>query len=204
MNSVKVKLSSKEFDLMMQPDFILTKNNIIQKVCDLFSNTYLHYQNILQQQHFLPKEILVSQIKIAKGEQYLLLPWVMMDYPKYFSANNVFAIRTFFWWGNYFSVTLHLSGIYLQQWQHVVTALLQQNHQQEWQFCIHEQQWNHYFETDNYQPLHALHLVNLSERNFIKLAKKIPLQEWDNAVYLFENAFQELMNAMHPNDGKAL
>jgi hypothetical protein len=48
--------------------------------------------------------------KISRGENYQLLPYIILDYPSYFSRNNIFAVRTMFWWGNFFSITLHLSG----------------------------------------------------------------------------------------------
>ena len=54
--------------------------------------------------------IVQSTPKIAKGENYLQLPYVLLDYPRCFDKENIFAIRTMFWWGNFFSITLHLSG----------------------------------------------------------------------------------------------
>jgi len=198
MNGVKVKLSAKEFDLMIEADFILTKNSVIHKVNELFANLYTAYKSVLEEKHDLPKYLQNSSFKIAKGEQYLALPWVMMDYPKLFSGKDIFAIRSFFWWGNCFSITLHISGTYFQKGVFIAERLLEKN--TDWLFCVHQHQWHHHFEADNYQPLQAHHLANISERSFIKLAKKIPLQEWDNAVLFFEQSFKELIAVMPPND----
>ena len=53
--------------------------------------------------------------KISKGENYRGLPYVMLDYPRLFGREEVLAIRTFFWWGHGFSVTLHLKGGYRER-----------------------------------------------------------------------------------------
>ncbi len=34
----------------------------------------------------------------------------MLDYPRAFGRDSIFACRTFFWWGRFFSLTLHLAG----------------------------------------------------------------------------------------------
>ena len=52
-----------------------------------------------------------ASAKISKGEN-MGLPWVMLDYPRLFGQEDVLAIRTMFWWGHCFSVTLHLKGRY--------------------------------------------------------------------------------------------
>jgi len=50
--------------------------------------------------------------KISRGENYLGLPYLVLDYPRLFRPDAVLAIRTFFWWGHFFSSTLQLSGGY--------------------------------------------------------------------------------------------
>ena len=58
--------------------------------------------------------------KISKGEKYKGLPWVMLDYPRIFGKEDIMAIGTRFWWGHYFSVTLHLKGGYLRTYLPVI------------------------------------------------------------------------------------
>ena len=108
-----VKLSPRELDIVCNADLILTKNNIIAKVYDLFGS--LSEYNVSTADQFLTEEIKNISPKISKGENYEGLPWVMLDYPRYFTANDVFAIRTYFWWGNFFSITLHVKGKFQQQ-----------------------------------------------------------------------------------------
>ena len=63
------------------------------------------------------KKSLNSSPKISKGENYKGLPWLVLDYPRYFNKEDIFAIRTLFWWGNFFSITLHISGKYKMRYE---------------------------------------------------------------------------------------
>jgi len=58
--------------------------------------------------------------RISKGENYKGLPWVVLDYPRCFGRDDVLAVRTLFWWGHYFSVTLHLKGSYKEMFLPVI------------------------------------------------------------------------------------
>src|ERR1700761_6820389 len=111
MNGAKIQLSAEESELVRNAEWVLTKNNIIQKVYALFGMVAEEMQKLLLL-HPVPDEVYNSSPKIARGENYSGLPYVMLDYPRFFSSQDVFAIRTFFWWGNYFSITLHLKGSY--------------------------------------------------------------------------------------------
>ena len=62
-----------------------------------------------------PKEVDVRMGKIFRGENYNGLPYLVLDYPKHFSKDSVFAFRALFWWGNFFSFTLHLQGKALEK-----------------------------------------------------------------------------------------
>src|SRR5437868_14845354 len=125
MKNTNVELSKNELELVTNADVILTKNSIIEKVYALFGLLSEEYKIILlQHSHHLPAEIFNKAPKIYKGEQYQSLPYVMMDYPRCFYKDDVFAIRSFFWWGNYFSITLQLSGQYLKMFADNITKHL--------------------------------------------------------------------------------
>ena len=100
----KIQLSPAEMDLVCNADLLLTKNAIIDKV-------YLIFGDVAEQ----VRSDLGPSPKISRGENYLGLPWVMLDYPRLFGKEDTLATRVFFWWGNFFSITLHLKGIYKEQ-----------------------------------------------------------------------------------------
>ena len=105
MDRAKITLSAQEHRLMMDASVILTKNRVMAKIYELFGECSRNCVPIFT----LPPEVAVIMPKIAKGEAYKGLPYVMLDFPRYFTQNEVLAIRTFFWWGNYVTVTLHLN-----------------------------------------------------------------------------------------------
>lgn len=107
----KINLSELESTLISNPEWILVKNQILQKVTRLFAElAELYLSNPANSN--LPEEIISIPPKISKGDQYKGLPYLVLDFPRFFDKKHVFAIRTFFWWGNYFSATIHLKGRY--------------------------------------------------------------------------------------------
>lgn len=200
-----VKLSSAEIELMNNAMVILTKNKIIQSVYELFGNLSVQFQETIAANQFLPNEIKNQSPKISKGENYEGLPWVMLDYPRMFGKENIFAIRIFFWWGNFCSITLHTKGIYNNLIKPSLVNSLQINQHNNLQnqsfsnwflSCNEITEWRYDFRADNYAPLHLFNKETIERLNFIKLSKKIPLQEWDFFETFLLQSFNELFNAL--------
>lgn len=191
----KVHLSQTEMQLVTNSEWILTKQKIIQKVFDMFG--FLHQQ--LQQEVLHSKwhgEVKKNNGKIYKGENYLNLPYVIMDYPAQFSKTDVFAVRTMFWWGNYFSITLHTSGKFKKAFEEnrdkALSFLIEKN----FYICISEEEWQHHFEGSNYKPAMDITNDNMKEilgKHFFKIGKTISLTNWDNAPDLTMQYFKEIM-----------
>ena len=201
MNKTKITLSAKELELVCNTEWILTKHNIIKKVMELFSEALAGMQQqTMQQKMNLPAAIFSKDPKVSKGENYKSLPYVMLDYPRYFDKENTLAIRTFFWWGNFFSINLQLSGKYKTQAVPALQAnflMLQQNN---YWVCINNKPWEHSFEEDNFLPIQQLTLDQfttiLSRESFIKISKKKSLQHWDTALLFIEQSFVEMLKLL--------
>lgn len=196
-----VKLSKNELLLVCDEQFILTKNNIIDKVYKLFGALSIEFANELSKYNILEPEVLLYTPKIYKGEQYNALPYVMLDHPRYFNKKDTFSIRCFFWWGNFFSITLHLGGRYINLYVPRIVASLQDHKtMSNWYYCINETQWQHNFEAINYTTLtiEALQTINelSSQKGFFKMAKKIPLQQWDDVYDFYLNNFKEILSML--------
>src|ERR1700741_5135925 len=113
----KVTLSPNELELVNNAGWILTKNAIIGKVYTLFGQLSEGYREELEKHPLLSMEgVDMRSPKISKGEQYEGLPWVILDHPRYFTTTDTFAIRSFFWWGKFCSITLQLSGIFCEKY----------------------------------------------------------------------------------------
>jgi hypothetical protein len=197
----KIQLSLVEMDLVNNTDWILTKNGIIQKAVKLLGGLLEKQQNYLESHsRYLPEEVLKSSPKISKGDNYRGLPYLILDFPRFFENKNIFAIRTMFWWGNFFSITLHLSGSYKTKFAGKIISSFDLLKEKEFFICIHEEQWQHHFESDNYIPISKWNKNNfeykVNEGSFIKLANKIPLQKWDDAQEILLQYFKQIIEAL--------
>ena len=183
----KIQLSQVEMQLLNNSEWILTKNQIVKKVQRLFEEVQ---QNIVDyvnaQPGIFPREVLESSAKISKGENYLGLPWLMLDYPRHFKKENIFAIRTMFWWANFFSTTLHLSESYSQQYGRTLINRYEDLAKNEFFICVHDEQWHHHLEKENYLLIKELskteYTRQIKKATFIKVARKLDLSEWDTAI----------------------
>lgn len=193
MNQAKIRLSAKEIELVNNTDWILTKNDIIQKIINYFSLLQQEQEKILQRhKDRLPFNIASSSPKISKGENYKGLPYIVLDYPRFFDAVGFGAIRTMFWWGNFFSVTLHLSGDKKKYFsENIVNAFSLLKEKRNY-ICVNNREWEHTFTYDNFIQINQLDIADYSklseEKTFLKLAQKITLDKWETAEkYILES-----------------
>jgi hypothetical protein len=200
--SSKLMLSDDELQLVNNTEWILTKRKIIEKVNLLLGHVSEQQKLVIENEKgWLPDSILKSTPKIAKGENYLQLPYQLLDYPRCFDGDNIFAVRTMFWWGNFFSITLHLSGEYKKIFQQKINENIK-SVKQDIFICINENQWQHHFEADNYIEAKKLSegelLKLIVEKPFIKLALKFPLHPWDAIPLLLDKTFVEMIKMLKP------
>ena len=195
-DTTKITLSDKELSLVTDTDWILTKHVIIEKVYGLFAQNIPVIRSVLADAgSTLPAEVRSSVPKIYKGENYLQLPYVMLDYPRCFTGQHIFAIRTMFWWGNFFSITLHVSGKYKPA---TMETLIKNESLYNSRFFIgiNEDQWQHHFEESNFIP--CMHITKeqqiklLGENDFIKLALKFDLHQWNNMPALLKEGYDAI------------
>jgi len=199
MSNTKVTLSPKELELVNDTGWILTKNAVIAKVYDLFGQLSEAYRTELEKHPgLLEDEPGFRSPKIAKGEQYQGLPWVMLDHPRYFSETHTFAIRSFFWWGNCCSITLQLSGSFLEKYAETIQQYFDaDNHsRKDWYIGVGNDPWQHHFDESNYQPLEKYTGAPFATLGFIKLAKKIPLRNWDALPVFFEENYRDILRML--------
>jgi hypothetical protein len=201
MNKAKIHLSKQEMQLVTNADWILTKNGIIKKVQSMFGNIEQEMTAVLQQHaEQLPADIIHIHSKISKGENYEGLPYIILDCPRYFKGENIFAIRTMFWWGNFFSITLHLSGIYKNEFENKFIESFDGLKKEKLFFCHNANQWEHHFGKTNYTPVSKLSVNRLrkliTKNSFIKLAQKIPLKKWDKADKILIDHFKRIIKIL--------
>ena len=197
-DKTKITLSAKELELVCNTDWILTKHIIIEKVINLFSAMLISMQQKTgEQKSNLPVEVFIKDPKISRGENYQQLPYVMLDYPRYFEKQDTLAIRTFFWWGNFFSINMQLSGNIKNSVINNLTTNFLQLQQNDYWICVNNNPWQHYFEEDNYLPLQKITMeqfsVILNRELFIKIGKKISIEHWETVAPFIDNTFEEMI-----------
>lgn len=207
-----VKLSKTELSLAENAGIILTKNRIINKAMNLFGLLADVYRETTEMAgDHMPKEVLLVSPKIYKGEQYRGLPYVMLDYPRYFHKLHFFAIRSLFWWGNVLSISLLLSGDYKEESEEKIYRYFAENeaNRSGWFICVGSDPWDHHFEDDNFLPLTESRLALITEKGngFLKLARKIPVSDWERSFDFFSQTFaliiREILREVSlPSNGK--
>ncbi|MBI5856295.1 MAG: hypothetical protein HZB42_01490 [Sphingobacteriales bacterium] len=185
MNKTKIRLSRKEKELAGNKELILTKNKILNKITlQLETLTDKHHQILRSFSGKISDDILSINPKISKGENYNGLPWRVLDHPGIFNKEGICAIRTLFWWGNFFSVTLQLSGVYKEKYESSILTSYSLLQKKKIFCCINTDQWQHHFKKDNYILVNKMGKKGFEEvirkKDFIKLAKKIQLKKWDS------------------------
>lgn len=192
-----VSLSAFEQQLVNDPAWILTKNRIIEKVYLLFGFLSEQYRQTEFIQT-LPAAVTVMGPKISKGENYEGLPYVMLDYPRCFGKEDVFAIRTFFWWGHFLSITLQLKGSYLQQHLPAIRSNKDLLIEHDIWMNVGKEEWHHHFRSTHMQPLNG-HTEKIEDKEVLKLAFQCSLTKWDDAATILTEKFQLLLEALQPH-----
>ncbi|MBS1665876.1 MAG: hypothetical protein JST58_00715 [Bacteroidetes bacterium] len=197
--SAKIKLSKEELQLVQNAGIILTKNTIMQKVVSLFGILVEEMKDDLKKRS-LPEELIIVSPKISRGENYQGLPYVMLDFPRLFSKEEVFAVRSFFWWGNYFSITLHLHGEYKKRFAPSLLENISLLREKGFWICQSDDPWRHELSADNYTPLSVLDndaiAQIIEEKPFLKISAKAGLSNWEEAAPILLRFYKDLLSVM--------
>ena len=199
MHPAKLHFSEQEMAIVADATWILTKNNIITKITDILSRLQMQQKMLIEAINpDWPKEIRGTTPKISRGENYLGLPYVVLDYPRLFTRNHIFAIRSLFWWGKSVSTTLHLSGDYKEQFCAQILYALNLCQQNEFVIATGTEEWVHdVTAANNYTPVKKLPLLKmkklLAERSFLKTALYCPVTQLNQAGTIWEKQFESIV-----------
>ena len=113
-----------------------------------------------------------------------------------FSKNSIFAYRTMFWWGNFFSATLHLEGIALDYYRNSITINLDRLLKKDVYIGVGDTPWQYHYEEDNYLLLNEAHRDFITNSKFLKLSKKIELKKWNDLLEFSTNFFELMLSVL--------
>lgn len=193
-----MSLSDKELSMIEDKDFLITKVNIISEIEILMNNTKERIINAINKEKLnLISEEHLTKGKVSKGEYYRELPFVILDFPSSFAKENVFAYRTMFWWGHFFSTTLHLQGKYLELFRAKLVTNFGMLMHQDIFICVGETPWEYHYGKDNYVKLSSQHIEIIKNSSFIKLSKRIPLEQIESVPQVSSSFFLNLTSLLN-------
>jgi hypothetical protein len=164
--------SKQEVVVMKDIDFLLTKYMILEKIKEMFIQIRDHLNETSLN---IPFD---SPGKISRGENYRQLPYLVLDYPAEFNGEHIFTFRTMFWWGHFFSATLHLQGDHLEEYRAAIEKNIAKLLNQSIYIGINKSPWEYHYGKDNYVLLEINHDTHIQTCDFLKLSQKYELTDW--------------------------
>lgn len=198
-NPAKVILSNGELAMACNTNIILTKRAIIESASTIFSSNIKAVDHAFKDVTAGDKKLAASVPKISKGENYNGFPYVLMDYPAMFGKENIFAIRTMFWWGSFFSITLHLKGSYKDKYAPVLLKNLQLHDAV--YLAIGEEEWEHHFEDNNFVIFSSISNAQkqiIAKKDFLKIALKYELHHWNMMQSILPIGYKKIASLLKP------
>lgn len=199
MQSAKISLSPQHIKLVTNADWILTKNEIVQHIKTAFEGLY-NWQQLTIKSYALPADVLKPGGKISRGENYLGLPWIVLDNPRHFIKGNIFAVRTLFWWGRFFSTTLHLSGSWQQKTGPQLVNAFESLQRASLKICYSGDEWVHDINSDAYFSLSTFDQSSfekiIKEAPFIKIAAYTSIENIENSIAVLMQQFEFWLNIL--------
>jgi len=154
---------------------------------------------IRQQVPGLPATLLNIPAKVSKGEQYLGLPYRILDYPRCFGPADTFAVRTMFWWGHYFTVSLQLEGCWKNESVAALKGALSSLQEGDVWICVGSDPWQHQVTDEHYRLIRTMETEEwekiISGQAFIKLSTRHALSDWEHMGERLLTDFGRLVRA---------
>ena len=191
-------LTEKEKLVISDTEFLKTKIAVMDKMHNLFSEVRKTLKSSIEKTNFeFPSEIDINNGKIFKGENYNSLPYTILDFPKLFSKSDTFTFRTMFYWGSFFSSTIHISGHSLEKYESYLKKNLHSLIDEQVYFCVHNNPWEYHYDIDNYILLNNKKLNLIENRKFIKISKKFDLEQYQILPFLVDDYFKKILKLFY-------
>lgn len=174
-----MQFSEKEKQIISDTDFLKTKISVVEKIHSLFDEIQIQLKNTIVNSDFsFSSNVDTKYGKIFKGENYRSLPYVVLDYPKLFSKEDIFTFRIMFWWGNFFSSTLFLNGMSLDKYKENIKLNIRNILSKDIYIGVGNTPWEYHYQDNNYELLNNNNIKLLDNIIFLKLSKKYELENY--------------------------
>lgn len=201
MSGSKIQFSKDELDLVKNSSWILTKNLIIDKIVEGMGELSVRMTEMVATMDLYFDEVIKNAgPRISRGERYQGLPWLVLDYPRTFGKQDIFAIRCFFWWGRHFSISIHCRGKYLPELTRGILANTDPLREGNYFLSTTGDEWVHDLEANPHQSIKFFRKDQLAEKldkpQFIRLGCLIPLDQWNVMEEKLFKEFEVLIETM--------
>ena len=167
----------------------------MEKMKQLLENVQHRQMDFIQHHHL--QDLLLFRVspKISRGENYKGLPWLILDHPRISIGGGLVFIRTMFWWGQFFSSTLQLSGQFKKQFEKNIMNSYESL--SAFYIGLGDDPWAHHFDPTHYRLIgtmtHSEFKDRCLEADHLKIATHIPVQEWEFADELLMKNWEFLV-----------
>lgn len=174
-----MELSREELVVLSDRHHYEVKASINRKLDASFSLLKEEWMPLVGTWNFPLDNIDRTRGKVFRGENYQGYPYSLLDFPRHFSKEAVFAIRTMCWWGHEFSITLHIQGAALVPLLPNLERRLEAVTGKDLMYCVNSTPWSYDFSKKNYEPVVDLEqsrmMQDIREKGFVKLSRPIAL-----------------------------
>lgn len=198
--ALKTSFSTSEINLLSNKSLFKTKALVTHKINQQLLDIEEIFSKTLEVYHDeLDDEIFSRKGKITRGENLNASPWMVLDFPRVFSKDNIFAIRTLVWWGNHTSVSLVLSGNYKKKYEERVLLRVKDKRFKDLFVCVGDTPWQHDFTTGNYLKSPDVSnkvIKEIKQKEFLKVSFKMPLKRINEIQKLTSSRFDLLLTLL--------
>lgn len=193
-----VNISQEQFALLSDRDFLLEKKRISEQLVSILAAAENNLKTFLADTAFdFPPTSHTKAGKISKGESYRDLPYFVLDFPRLFSKEEVFAYRSMIRWGHELSFTLHLAGASKSHYEKAIK--LGKSQLKECYICTNASPWEYHFEQTNYQPIQSLTqevYESMLNKDFVKISYAQPLEKVNDFPIIALETFKEYLHVL--------
>src|SRR5690606_37500006 len=113
-----------------------------------------------------------------RGENYKGLPYVVLDYPRLMTKDEILNIRLLFWWGHYYSISLHLAGNALLRYRTRLKQAVEREAFSGYYLQLKGSPWEHDVTLPGFGPTGELTQKSeaIGQAHFVRLLNLLPLK----------------------------
>lgn len=177
-----ITFTSEEKAVVRNVEFFRLKASITQKVLTLLTDLHQQLKREVQSLHFLaPPDLDLTKSQYVKGEHYRGLPYIYLDFPKYFTKVDKFTFRWMLWWGHYFIFAFISEGVYFETHRENLIKAYEDFADKGFYLAIYKNPWEWIRDAVYVIPLQNTNKAQvvelLKEKNFLKIQRFIDLED---------------------------